>query len=329
MLRRAVELQPDGLDNCAASVACKAWQVALAGSAADSIYLHARTDSQEQLWQRLLSSRSSIKSLDLVRAASWSSNDWFTLQRSKHAAQTTLESIPTACRSLTLSEFCSHYLALYVQKAPKLEKLSFEWGIASEGSTQMHTMPDLTPFCCLTELDVQMENDENGDMCAQLVKRCPVSLQSLKLHAFSSEPEDDQPKAGLRALDLLEHYLPALTQLHLPTCFVTILEDNITCLGKLSSLSLTNSAVYGAKSLHFERLTALTHLDLTYTLFYWEDAFADFLDSFRAWPGLLVLKTTGCSSFEGTVCVVLGKVREAHVHYPVRFEFTDTCQMQL
>ena len=129
VLRRAFELQPDGLDNFAASVGCKAWQGALAGSAANSIYLHARTDSQEQRWQRLLSSRSSIKSLNLTRAASWSSsNDWYTLQRSNHIAQDTLESIPAACRSLTLSKFCSHYLALYVQKAPKLEKLSFEWG---------------------------------------------------------------------------------------------------------------------------------------------------------------------------------------------------------
>ena len=190
-------------------------------------------------------------------------------------------------------------------------------------------MPDLTPLCCLTELEVHLQNDEVGDMCAQLVKRCPVSLQSLKLYAFSSEPEDDQPQAALRALDLLEHYLPALTQLHLETCYVTILEHNITCLGKLSSLSLANSAVYGAKSLHFERLTALTHLDLTHTSFYWEDVFADFLDSFRAWPGLLVLKTTGCSLFEGTVCIVLGEVREAHVHCPVRLEFTDTSQVQL
>lgn len=332
VLRRAFELQPDGLDNCAASVTCKAWRAALAGSKAGSVYLYAATDSQEQRWQQLLSSRSSIKSLKLVRAACWnSSNNWYTLQRSNQTAKATLNSIPTACRALTLSEFCSHYLALYVQKAPQLERLSFEWGMLPPGGlSEMQTMPDLRPLQSLTELEVKMRNDVHGDMFSQVVQCCPDSLSSLKLHCFGSAiTAADLPSSGLQTLTLLEHCLTALTKLELNKCIVTIAEEDIIALSKLSSLSLAESKLYTAEAPQFERLTALTYLDLTHTSCTWHAVFFDVLDSLTAWPGLLVLKMVGCSLIGWSTPVVLGAVQEAHVSCPIRLVFTDASPLQL
>ena len=331
VIRRAFELQSDGYDNCAASASCKAWRAAIAGSAADSICLCATTDSQEQRWQRLLSSRCGIKRLKLVRAAAWSSsNDWYTLLRSEQTAKATLDSIPTACRSLTLSEFCSHHLALYVQKAPQLEQLSFDWGaLPLKGLTELQRMPKLSTLSCLTELEVKMRNDVHGGMVAELIKHCPYSLQILRLHAFGYETECEEPHTwGLQTLDLLEHYLPALTQLQFEDCALTIPGDDITCLSKLSSLSLKSSLVYWDKAPHFEHLMALTYLDLTSTLCHWQNDRPS-LHVFTAGPGLLVLKTSDCTMFNRKTHMVLNKIKEIHMNGDSLLEITSTSQLQL
>lgn len=333
VLRRAFQLQPDGLANCPAGVTCKAWRTALTGSAAGSIYLYATTDNQEQRWQRLLSSRSSIESLKLVRAASWcwiSSLGHYKLQRSAQTAQATLDSIPTACRALTLSEFCAHHLAQYTQKAPQLEELSFEWGaLPFIGYNDMQTMPDLTPLCRLTRLQVKMQNDVDGDMLSQLIACCPDSLQSLKLHGFGSEDNSQPPVASLKTLNLLEHHLPALTKLELDECVVTIPGEDITCLSKLNSLGLSQSEVYVDGALDVERLTALTYLDLTDTTCYWEDAWIEVLDTFTPWPKLRILKTSGCNMFDNKTRVVVDALQEAHVSCPIDLDFTQDSQVQL
>ena len=163
VLRHVFKLQPNGFDNTAASATCKAWQAALHGSQAGSVTLQAVSDNQEQRWQRFLSSRSGIDSLKLVRAApcSYSSvtNCWL-IQRSDDAARATMDSIPTACRALALSEFCSHHLAQYVSKCPHLEQLAIECNtLPFDDAYTIQAIPHLTLLNRLTELTVRMRND--------------------------------------------------------------------------------------------------------------------------------------------------------------------------
>ncbi len=172
VLRRAFELQRNGLANCGAAAACIAWRDVARGSRVNSLYLHADSDHQELFWRHLLAARSSIDSLKLVRTATWSAHyDWCTLHHSAEIAQATMDSIPTACRSLSLSEFCAHGLARYIKKAPELEQLTIQWnGLPHSGTLKIQTVPDLAALHRLTELTVQMRNDIMA-ICFQLSSR--------------------------------------------------------------------------------------------------------------------------------------------------------------
>lgn len=51
---------------------------------------------------------------------------WCSLQRLAQVAKTTVDSIQTACKSLSHSEFCAHQLDMYESKVLQLEQLHFE-----------------------------------------------------------------------------------------------------------------------------------------------------------------------------------------------------------
>ena len=322
-LRRAFELQQNGLANCAAATTCGAWHEIARGSCINSLYLHADTDKQEQCWHSLLAGRPSIDSLRLVRSAEWSaSDDWCTVQRSDLVAKTTMDSIPTACRSLTLSEFCAHDLGQYVGKCPGLKELSIQWnGLPFQNAHKTRTVPDLTALHSLTDLTVQMRNDVYGDMFPALVKSCPGSLQRLSLEGFGSDmaqqqaPYPEPPQHSVRSLNLLECHLPALTHLSLTRCTITIPGEDITCLTKLKSLSLKSSDLY-IKQLAVETLTNLTYLDLSKASCYWEDPWAVPASSFTSWPGLEVLDLTLCNMVGWNTVLNVASVQELHIDLP-------------
>ena len=311
VFRRVFELQPNGLDNTAVSTTCKAWQAALESSTADSVCLYAATDSQEQRWQRFLSSKSSINRLELVRAASWTFTadaQQYTLHRSDQIAQATIDSIPTACRSLTLSEFCSHYLDQYVNKSPQLEQLSFEGSaLRCQGSLRPQAIPDLTPLSRLTQLTISMQSEVFADLFPQLIESCPACLESLNLHGFHKIRSE-------QSVELLPHCLPGLTHLHITDSTLELPDECITCLSKLKSLSLKGSSVHVDDRPDFERLTALTFLDLgnmycPQGMFNLVRPFA----SFTAWTALVVLKIQGCKLFCNNTRIDFAMVKEASV----------------
>ncbi|DBA78566.1 TPA: hypothetical protein ACH3X2_007879 [Trebouxia sp. C0005] len=125
VLRHAFELHPNGLATCAAAATCAAWHEAAKTSCVNSLYLHGDSDDHERSWQSLLAARSSIRTVKLVRAAKWAKcGVWYTLKRSFTNSRATMDSLPTACTSLTLSEFCAHSLSQYVEKGPDLEHRS-------------------------------------------------------------------------------------------------------------------------------------------------------------------------------------------------------------
>ena len=322
VLRRAFERQPNGLATCAAAATCAAWHEAVKTSCVNSLYLHGDSDDQERTWQSLLAARSSISTLKLVRAAKWTKCfGRFTLERSSTISQATMDSLPTACTSLTLSEFCAHSLSRFVEKGPDLEQLSFEWnGLPYLPGYHKHQpVPNLTALRHLTDLTVQMRNDLRGDMFPALVKGCPDTLQSMTLQSFGSGVEDEQPPIhSVSSLHLIQSHLTALTHLALTNSVVTIPGDDISCLSKLKSLSLYATEVYVDGQLDVTRLTKLTYLDLSEVCCFWEDAWVEALDSFTSWPGLDVLKLLNCNLIDQQTDLDCSSVKELHLNYPNR-----------
>ena len=322
VLRRAFELQPSGLATCAAAATCAAWHEAVKTSCVNSLYLHGDSDDHERSWQSLLAARSSISTLKLVRAAKWTKCfDRFTLDRSSTISHATMDSLPTACTSLTLSEFCAHSLSRYVEKGPDLEQLSFQWNSLPylPGYHKHQPVPDLTALRHLTDLTVQMRNDLRGDMFPALVKGCPDTLQSMTLQSFGSGVEDGQPPIhSMQSLHLFQSHLTALTHLALTKSVVTIPGDDISCLSKLKSLSLHATEVYVDGQLEVTRLTNLTYLDLSQVCCFLVDAWVEALDSFTSWPRLDVLKLLNCNLVDQQTDLDCSSVKELHLNYPNR-----------
>ncbi|DBB05820.1 TPA: hypothetical protein ACH3X3_009833 [Trebouxia sp. C0006] len=322
VLRRAFGLQSNSLATCAAASTCAAWHEAAKTSCVNSLYLHGDSDDHERSWESLLAARSSISTLKLVRAAKVTTSfDGFTLDRSSTVSHATMDSLPTACTSLTLSEFCAHNLSRYVEKGPDLEQLSFQWnGLTYLPRSHKHQpVPDLTALRHLTDLTVQMRNDLRGNLFLALIKGCPDTLQSLTLQSFGSEVEDEQPPLhSVQSLHLLESHLTALTHLAITNSVVTIPGDDISCLSKLKSLSLHATEVYVDGQLDVTCLTNLTYLDLSEICCFWDDAWVEALDSFTSWPGLHVLKLVNGNLIDQQTDLDCSSVKELHLNYPNR-----------
>ena len=311
ILRRAFELQQNGLANCAAARSCVAWREVARNSRVHTLHLRADTDEQELFWHRLLAARHSVDTLKLDRAGRPSTSR---LQRSDAVADATMDSIPTACRSLFLSEFATCGLEQYIAKAPTLEQLSVQWnGVQAEQET-FHHLPSFATLSHLTELTVNMRNDFYGTSFADLVRSSPSTLQSMMLRGFGSAWEQEQPPAfSVRSLSVLEQHLPTLTRLELSDSTVTIPGDSITSLSNLRSLSLAESEIYVDGELEVTTLTNLTLLDLTGATCYWEDAWVEALDEFSAWPELKVMKAIQCNLFDRRTKMHLDTMREVHL----------------
>lgn len=322
VLRRAFELQSNCLATCAAAATCAAWHEAAKTSCVNSLYLHGDSDDHERSWESLLAARSSVSTLKLVRAAKVTTSfDRFTLDRSSTVSHATMDSLPTACTSLTLSEFCAHNLSQYVEKGPDLEQLSFQWNGLHylPGSHKHQPVPDLIALRHLTDLTVQMRNDLRGDMFPALVKGCPDTLQSMTLQSFGSEVEDEQPPVhSMQSLHLLESHLTALTHLAITNSVVTIPGDDISCLSRLKSLSLHATEIYVDGQLDVTCLTNLTYLDLSEICCFWDDAWVEALDSFTSWPGLQVLKLVNGNLIDQQTDLDCSSVKELHLNYPNR-----------
>lgn len=329
VLRRAFELQPNGWATCAAAVTCATWHEVVKSSRVNDLYLYADTDQQERSWQSLLASRSAIGTLKLVRSATWNvSGPRSLVNRAINTAEATMNSLPTACTSLTLSEFCAHSLSHYVQKEPELEQLSIQWNGLQFDLPTIQQVPSLTALTHLTQLTVQLRNDVYGTMFPALVKRCPDTLQSMTLQGFGSEIEQEQPPMhSVRSLNLLQTHLSALTHLALTQSVVTIPGDDITCLSRLKSLSFRDAEIYVDGELEVTSLTHLTYLDLSGVCCYWEDAWVEAADTFTSWPGLDVLKLSKCNMVDQHTELDVTSVRELHINFPVRYEVTEFQQV--
>ena len=236
------------------------------------------------------------------------------LRRSEAMADATMNSIPTACRSLSLSEFAAYGLEQYIAKSPTLKQLSVQWNGLQAEQEPFHRPPSFATLSHLTELTVSMRNDVYGMCFAFLVQSCPSTLQSLILRGFGLRLEVEQPPAfSVRSLDLLEQHLPTLTRLQLSHSTVTIPGDSITCLSNLRSLSLAESEIYGDRELEITKLTNLTLLDLTGAICYQENLSMWGLDKFTAWPELKVMKATQCTLFHRCTKMCLDTMHEVHL----------------
>ena len=315
ILQRAFELQREGLANCGAASSCVAWRDVVRESRVNNLHLHAATDRQEQFWSRLLAARSCVDTLKLTsQRICGRTNDVYTIHRSDELTEATISSIPTACRSLSLSEFNAYGLEQYIRKSPEVQQLTLQWNGLQAGNSSFHSLPSFAPLHQLTELTVHMRNDINGESFPSLVKSCPDTVENLYLEGFGSSVEDEQPPVyAVHSMMLLESHLPALTRLELTHSVVRIPGEDITCLSKLKSLSLCDSEIYVDGQLEVTLLTGLTHLDLTGATCYWEDAWVDVLDAFTAWPSLAMFKCYNCNIFDMSTVMDLSTVGEVHV----------------
>ena len=316
VLQRAFELQREGFANCGAASSCVAWRNVARISRVNHLHLHADSDRQEQTWPRLLAARRCIDTLKLERTADRvieSHNDYATF-RSDSVAEASISSIPTACRSLSLNEFAAYGLEQYIAKSPEVQQLSIQWNAVRAGRNSFNPIPPFAALRQLTELTIHMRNDFIGDSFPALIRGCPDSVESLILEGFGSEVEQEQPPLfSVHHLTLLEDHLPALTSLELNDCVITIPGEDVTCLSKLSSLSLCRSEVYVDGQLEVTLLTKLTCLDLTGCICYWDDAWVEALDMFTAWPALAVLKVVNCNLFDTHTVVDVSHVGEVHM----------------
>ena len=238
ILRRTFEMQQNGLANCAAARSCVAWRDAVRNSRFNNLHLHADTDEQELFWHGLLASRHSVDILKLDRAGKAST--FFPMpQRSQAVADATMNSIPTACRSLTVSELAAYSLEQYIAKSPTLEQLSLRWNGLRANQKSFHHLPTLATLRYLTKLTVNLLNDSCGTSFADVVQSSPSTLQSLVLHGYVPARHPEHPPSfSVRSLGLLEQHLPILTSLELCKSVITIQGESITCLTKLRSLRL-------------------------------------------------------------------------------------------
>lgn len=324
VLQRVFELQREGLANCGAASSCVAWRNVAKSSRVNHLHLHAENDRQEQMWPQLLAARRRVDVLKLDRTADRpiKSHKDYAAFRSDVVAEATIRSIPTACRSLCLSEFAAYGLEQYIGKSPEVQQLSVQWNGVKGGRKSFNLLPSFTALRQLTELTIHMRNDFDGDSFPTLVQGCPNSVESLLLEGFGLDVEEEQPpRCAVRSLTLLEDHLPALTRLELAGSVVLIPGEDITCLSKLRSLSLCRSEVYVDGQLEVTVLTKLTCLDLTETTCYWGDAWVDALDMFTAWPALAVLKALNCNLFDTHTVMDVSHVREVHMgHFEVYVE---------
>ena len=157
----------------------------------------------------------------------------------------------------------------------------------------------------------------------------PDSLQSLSLHGCGYNGSVDEQQVPVQSLHLLQHRLPALTQLQLTGSLLSFVED-ITRLSKLQSLTLARSLLYVERTLEIERLTALTFLDLSHTVWSLADGTGvSTLVAFTAWPSLRVLKIECCSLFSSQTSVDFAMVQEAHVSSSLFNAPVDVTALQL
>ena len=128
VLRRAFASQPNALANSAAASTCTAWRDAATNVHANCLHMHAESDSQQQRWQSILASKTSIDSLTLSRRATVTAQlGRYIVKQSDAVTIATVNSIPVACRALTLSEFAAYGIAQYFIKSPAIEQLSMQW----------------------------------------------------------------------------------------------------------------------------------------------------------------------------------------------------------
>ena len=321
VLQRAFELQRDGLANCGAASSCVAWRDAARESRVNNLHLHATTDRQEQFWCRLLAARRCVDTLKLTsQRFCGRTSDVYTIHRSDDQADATISSIPTACRSLSLSEFSAYGLEQYILKSPEVQQLMIQWNGVQAGHSSFHSLPSFAPLHQLTELTICMRNDLNGESFPSLVKSCPDTVENLILEGFGSPVEDEQPPVlAVHSMMLLEGHLPALTRLELTHSVVRIPGEDITCLSKLKTLSLCDSDIYVDGQLEVTLLTDLTQLDLSGATCYWEDAWVDALDAFTAWPSLAIFKSYNCNLFDMSTVMDVSTVREVHIGHFCHF----------
>ena len=270
-------------------------------------------DTQEKLWHQLLTARPYIDTLKLKRVIAYA--DSYILQRSEAKAIATINSIPTACRSVCLSEFAAYGLDQYVARSPDVQKSSIQWNGVQPRQQRFHSLPSFAALHQLTDLTIHMRNDFSGVSFAPLAKSCPSTVQSLVLHGFAwSAYREESVALSVHALSLLENYLPALTTLELGHSVVTPGED-ITCLSKLKSLGFWKSTILVNDELEVSLLTNLTLLNLSKARCIWENILAPILDTFIAWPALQVLKADGCNLFGRRTNMDVTTVLEVHVDH--------------
>ena len=317
ILQRAFELQTQGLANCGAASSCVAWRDVARESRVNNLHLHAATDRQEQFRSRLLAARRCVDTLKLTsQRVCGRENNVYTIHRSDELAEAIISSIPTACRSLSLSEFNAYGLEQYIRKSPELQQLTLQWNGLQAGNSSFHSLPSFAPLHQLTQLTVHMRNDVHGESFSSLVSTCPDTVENLILEGFGSSVEDEQPPVlAVHSMMLLESHLPALTRLELTHSVVRIPGEDITCLSKLKSLSLCDSDIYVDGQLEVTLLTDLTHLDLTGATCYWEDAWVDVLDAFTAWPSLAIFKCYNCNLFDTNTVMDVSTVGEVHIDH--------------
>ena len=310
ILQRAFELQPEGLALCGATSSCTAWRSVARHSRVNNLHLHSATDGQEQFWPHLLLARTCIDTLKLTSQRTLDlTRQTAAINRSEGVAKATINSIPTACRSLFLSEFCAYGLEQYIAKSPEVQQLSLQWNGLRAGHSSFHPLPSFSALHQLTQLTVHMRNDSNGRSFPSLVKSCPDTVESLILEGFGL-PEEDV--GTVSSLTILESTLPVLTRLKIARSVVRVSGGDITCLSKLKSLSLCHLEIYVGGQLEVTLLTNLTHLDLTGAKCYWEDPLVDAFETFTAWPSLAVLKIYDCNVFDISTVMDVSTVKEVH-----------------
>lgn len=321
ILQRAFELQREGLANCGAASSCVAWRNVARHSRVNNLELHSASEWQEHFWPRLLAARSCVDTLKLTsHRVCDQANDIYNIPRSDELAEAIISSLPTACRSLSLSEFNAYGLEQYIAKSPEVQQLTLQWNGLQAGHRSFRSLPSFAPLYQLTQLTVQMRNDLSGERFPCLIQSCPDTVESLILEGFGSTVEDEQPPVfAVRSLMLLEHNLPAVTRLELAQSVVRIPGEDITCLRKLRSLSLCDSEIYVDGQLEVTLLTDLTHLDLTGATCFWEDAWVDALDAFTAWPSLAIFKAYNCNMIDMSTVMDVSTVREVHLGHFAHF----------
>ena len=197
-----------------------------------------------QQWSAFLAARSSVSIVELKLTADASvSREVQALVEHKHMSP--LAHVPLACHTLMIDEHFAPCIVHYTERLAKVHNMAINYGESRGLNAYAHCKDPLAVMPSLVDLpDLKILKVEVPDSCnnalADCLAKCPQTLESCYVGAWGDHGLHIQLQQQLVHQTLDEH-LSKLSKLELCLCKIHGEDDAITCLQRLTNLSIVRS----------------------------------------------------------------------------------------